>query len=222
MTLNRRQMLQAGLGLAAAGALSSCAGLTGRNGGETRAVRLGPDAESHPDVRQLGRRHREEGLRRSHRRLHQRQPQHHDQDRDGPLRQHPDQHRLPLPGRQPAGPVPGVLHRHRPVHQPGRAARRLAARSTRPRSTPSCRVCGRASSTTASRTGSRTRSTCTALLYRKDAFEAAGITDVPTTLDDAWTWEQFADVANKLKGVVKGKQSPFIYDWQAGRAPTAG
>ena len=31
---------------------------------------------------------------------------------------------------------------------------------------------------------------CTALLYRKDAFQAAGITDVPTTLEDAWTWER--------------------------------
>ena len=27
----------------------------------------------------------------------------------------------------------------------------------------------------------------TAVLYRKDAFEAAGITDVPTTLEEAWT-----------------------------------
>ena len=59
---------------------------------------------------------------------------------------------------------------------------------------------------------------CTAILYRKDAFEAAGITNVPTTLDEAWTWEQFGDVADKLKGVVKGKQSPFIYDWQAAGA----
>ena len=33
----------------------------------------------------------------------------------------------------------------------------------------------------------------TAILYRKDAFEAAGITNVPTTLEEAWTWEQFTD-----------------------------
>ena len=57
-----------------------------------------------------------------------------------------------------------------------------------------------------------------AVLYRKDAFEAAGITDVPTTLEEAWTWEQFADAARKLAGVVKGKQSPFIYDWQSAGA----
>jgi multiple sugar transport system substrate-binding protein len=59
---------------------------------------------------------------------------------------------------------------------------------------------------------------CTAILYRKDAFAAAGIKDVPTTLEQAWTWDEFASVADKLKGVVKGKQSPFIYDWQAAGA----
>ena len=59
---------------------------------------------------------------------------------------------------------------------------------------------------------------CTALLYRKDAFQAAGITDVPTTLEDAWTWDEFAAVADKLKGVVKARQYPFIYDWQAAGA----
>jgi multiple sugar transport system substrate-binding protein len=58
----------------------------------------------------------------------------------------------------------------------------------------------------------------TAILYRKDAFEAAGITKVPTTLDEAWTWEEFAANAEKLKGVVKGKQTAFIYDWQAAGA----
>ena len=58
----------------------------------------------------------------------------------------------------------------------------------------------------------------TAVVYRKDAFEAAGITDVPTSLEDAWTWEEFAAAADKLKGVVKGNQSPFIYDWQSAGA----
>ena len=58
----------------------------------------------------------------------------------------------------------------------------------------------------------------TAILYRLDAFQAAGIKNVPTTLDQAWSWEEFASVADKVKGVVKGKQSPFIYDWQAAGA----
>jgi len=57
----------------------------------------------------------------------------------------------------------------------------------------------------------------TAVLYRKDAFEAAGLT-APTSLDEAWSWEQFADASRKLKGVVKGKQVPFIYDWQSAGA----
>jgi multiple sugar transport system substrate-binding protein len=58
----------------------------------------------------------------------------------------------------------------------------------------------------------------TAILYRKDAFEAAKITNVPQSVDEAWTWEEFADAARKLKGVVKGKQTAFIYDWQSAGA----
>lgn len=58
----------------------------------------------------------------------------------------------------------------------------------------------------------------TAVLYRKDAFEAAGITNVPQSIDDAWTWEEFGAAADKLKGVLKAKQSPFVYDWQAAGA----
>ncbi len=55
----------------------------------------------------------------------------------------------------------------------------------------------------------------TAIVYRKDVFKAAGITNVPQSLDEAWTWEEFGAAADKLKKVVKGKQSPFIYDWQS-------
>ena len=58
----------------------------------------------------------------------------------------------------------------------------------------------------------------TAILYRKDAFEAAGITDVPTTLEEAWTWEQFSEAADKLAKVTKKGQSAFIYDWQSAGA----
>ena len=46
----------------------------------------------------------------------------------------------------------------------------------------------------------------TAVLYREDAFKAAGITDVPTVLDDAWTWDEFAANSRKLLKVVKSKQ----------------
>lgn len=58
----------------------------------------------------------------------------------------------------------------------------------------------------------------TALLYRTDAMAAAGITNIPKTLDDAWTWEEFAAAAAKLKKTVKGNQYPFVYDWQSAGA----
>jgi multiple sugar transport system substrate-binding protein len=57
----------------------------------------------------------------------------------------------------------------------------------------------------------------TAIIYRKDAFEAAGLT-APTTLEEAWTWEQFTEAANKLSKVTKSGQSAFIYDWQSAGA----
>ena len=57
----------------------------------------------------------------------------------------------------------------------------------------------------------------TAIIYRKDAFEAAGLT-APTTLEEAWTWEQFTDASNKLAKITKKGQSPFIYDWQSAGA----
>ncbi len=58
----------------------------------------------------------------------------------------------------------------------------------------------------------------TAILYRKDAFEAAKITNIPTSLEEAWTWDEFAEASRKLAGIVKNKQSPFVYDWQAAGA----
>lgn len=58
----------------------------------------------------------------------------------------------------------------------------------------------------------------TAVLYRLDAFAAAGITDVPKTVDQAWSWEQFAAAAAKLKKTGKANQYPFVYDWQSAGA----
>jgi multiple sugar transport system substrate-binding protein len=54
----------------------------------------------------------------------------------------------------------------------------------------------------------------TAVLYRPDLLKAAGVTSVPTSLEDAWTWEEFAQVADKLKGSLDPKIKPFCYDWQ--------
>ncbi len=160
MTLNRRQVLGGGLGLGAAAGLSSCAGLTGRSSSDTpTATGSGGALEAELTFVNWSGDAEKKAFDARHPGLPDGEPGHHRQDRDGPLRQHPDQPGLPVPGGQPAGPVPGLLHRHRPVHEPGRPARRLRRPSTRPRSTPSCRACGRASSTTASRTGSPTRST---------------------------------------------------------------
>ena len=55
----------------------------------------------------------------------------------------------------------------------------------------------------------------TAIAYRKDAMKAAGITNLPTSIDDAWTWDEFNTNAAKLKKTITAKnQYPFAYDWQ--------
>jgi multiple sugar transport system substrate-binding protein len=54
----------------------------------------------------------------------------------------------------------------------------------------------------------------TAILYNKSMLAAAGITDVPTTLDKAWTWKQFDDVAATLRKNLPASQYPFAYNWQ--------
>jgi multiple sugar transport system substrate-binding protein len=52
-----------------------------------------------------------------------------------------------------------------------------------------------------------------ALVYNKAHFEKAGITDVPKTLDTAWSWEQFVEVLRKLKG-ANGDAAPFAFNYQ--------
>lgn len=52
-----------------------------------------------------------------------------------------------------------------------------------------------------------------ALAYNKKHFAAAGITDVPATLDAAWTWEQFVEVLRKLKTADLGA-APFAFNYQ--------
>jgi multiple sugar transport system substrate-binding protein len=61
----------------------------------------------------------------------------------------------------------------------------------------------------------QTDTTC--VVYSKSAFTTAGITSVPTTLADAWTWDEFSGVATKLRASLPDKKFPFAYDWtQAG------
>ncbi len=52
-----------------------------------------------------------------------------------------------------------------------------------------------------------------ALIYNKDHFAKAGITSVPTSLDQAWTWEQFTDVLRRLKAANPGV-APFAFNYQ--------
>ncbi|MDO9377660.1 MAG: sugar ABC transporter substrate-binding protein [Nocardioidaceae bacterium] len=53
-----------------------------------------------------------------------------------------------------------------------------------------------------------------AILYNKGALESAGVTSVPTTLDSAWTWDEFEAVALKLRADLPDDRYPFAYNWQ--------
>ncbi|AZZ53117.1 ABC transporter substrate-binding protein [Rathayibacter festucae] len=58
-----------------------------------------------------------------------------------------------------------------------------------------------------------------ALLVNTELLAAAGITDIPTTAADAWTWEEFADVSTKLRASLPAEQYPFAANWQLGGTP---
>ncbi|MEV8313514.1 sugar ABC transporter substrate-binding protein [Streptomyces sp. NPDC059900] len=53
----------------------------------------------------------------------------------------------------------------------------------------------------------------TAVLYRKDMFRTAGITSVPASLDEAWTWDEFTEICARLSKKLHGVY-PFVYGWQ--------
>jgi multiple sugar transport system substrate-binding protein len=55
-----------------------------------------------------------------------------------------------------------------------------------------------------------------AVVYRRDLFEQAGITGVPESLDSAWTWDEFRGVAEQLRGSLPDDLYPFVYNWQLG------
>ncbi|MDQ2848464.1 MAG: sugar ABC transporter substrate-binding protein [Actinomycetota bacterium] len=52
------------------------------------------------------------------------------------------------------------------------------------------------------------------ILYNKAALKSAGITSVPTTLEQAWTWEQFQQVAQTLRKSLPADKYPLTYNWQ--------
>ena len=53
-----------------------------------------------------------------------------------------------------------------------------------------------------------------AILYNKAALASAGITSIPTALDQAWTWDQFQQVLLTLRKKLPAAKYPFAYNWQ--------
>ncbi|MBI5160595.1 MAG: sugar ABC transporter substrate-binding protein [Micrococcales bacterium] len=52
------------------------------------------------------------------------------------------------------------------------------------------------------------------ILYNTAALADAGITSVPTKLEDAWTWEEFEAIAKRLRAAQPAEKYPFAYNWQ--------
>jgi multiple sugar transport system substrate-binding protein len=218
MTLNRRQILQAGMGLAAAGALSSCAGLTGKKGGDAPAPAGSGSTEKvtltfvnwSGDVEKKA----------------------FDAVIAAFMKENPDitiktdtvpyaSIQTNLDSRFQSGNPPDLFRvSYIDIGQYTSQDVLLDVSDTFDQAKISAFVPGLWEGIVydGKPYGVPHQIDCTAILYRKDAFKAAGISNVPTTLEGAWTWDEFAAVADKLKGVVKGKQSPFIYDWQAAGA----
>jgi multiple sugar transport system substrate-binding protein len=62
----------------------------------------------------------------------------------------------------------------------------------------------------------QTDTTC--VVYNKQALADVGIKSVPTKLADAWTWDEFGQVAGKLRSSLPSNKFPFAYDWTAAGA----
>jgi multiple sugar transport system substrate-binding protein len=54
-----------------------------------------------------------------------------------------------------------------------------------------------------------------ALVFRPDLLREAGITSVPDRLEDAWSWEELSEVADKLTDTAPDGASAFAVNWQA-------
>ncbi|GAA2731068.1 sugar ABC transporter substrate-binding protein [Pedococcus aerophilus] len=52
------------------------------------------------------------------------------------------------------------------------------------------------------------------ILYNRKVLEDAGVGAVPTRLEDAWTWQEFEQVAQKLRSALPSSKYPFAYNWQ--------
>lgn len=56
------------------------------------------------------------------------------------------------------------------------------------------------------------------IVFDKAAMKAAGVASVPTTLESAWTWDEFGAVATKLRSSLPPTKFPFAYNWTAAGA----
>jgi ABC-type glycerol-3-phosphate transport system substrate-binding protein len=53
-----------------------------------------------------------------------------------------------------------------------------------------------------------------AIVYNKDLFRSAGIGALPDRLEDAWSWDEFLNVARKLRDAQTGDRTAFGMNWQ--------
>ena len=54
-----------------------------------------------------------------------------------------------------------------------------------------------------------------AVVYRPDVLREAGISSVPDRPEDAWSWEEFARVADTLRDAAPDGNAAFAVNWQA-------
>lgn len=54
-----------------------------------------------------------------------------------------------------------------------------------------------------------------ALIYRPDLLRDAGVTSVPDRPEDAWSWEEFGEVADQLTRSAPDGGAAFAVNWQA-------
>lgn len=57
-----------------------------------------------------------------------------------------------------------------------------------------------------------------ALVYRPDVLRDAGVGAVPDRPEDAWSWEEFGEVADRLRDSGGDDRSAFAVNWQAAGA----
>ncbi|MFE1646041.1 ABC transporter substrate-binding protein [Microbacterium sp. P01] len=53
-----------------------------------------------------------------------------------------------------------------------------------------------------------------AILVNREMLATAGITEVPERLEDAWTWDELADIGDRLRAALPADRYPFAYNWQ--------